>query len=62
MGEKLLKECALTLVAEQMTASDAVGAGSAGAVAQALLLDILEFEIPCGVNGALANQFSASGV
>ena len=36
MGEKLLKERALTLVAEQMTASDAVGAGSAGAVAQAL--------------------------
>ena len=62
MGEKLLKERALTLVAEQMTASDAVGAGSAGAVAQALLLDIPEFEIPCGVNGALANQFSASGV
>lgn len=62
MGEKLLEERALMLVAEQMTASDSAGAGSAGAVAQALLLDIPEVEIPCGVNGALANQFSASGV
>ena len=62
MGEKLLEERALALVAEQMTSRDAVGTGSAGTVPQALLFCINNVERPCGVNRALPNQFAVSGV
>ena len=62
MGEKLLEKRPFPLVAEQMTSRDAVGTGSAGTVAQALLFCINNVERPCGVDRALANQFAVSGV